>query len=401
MTFLLWYTIVASVLGLGFWYVSRRLIRPAALSRRGKIIARIALALLLILPIASAMLVRAGRDAWTDPLAWLGYTGLGFLSFLFTFLLIRDILWMLIALPKKIRALARRLRGGTNVGAAPVDEQRRLVLVNGMNLGILGLATSFTGYGIFEARRRPAVLTIDVPVPSLPAGLEGFRIVQITDIHAGLTVRKDFVETIAAMVQELGGDAIALTGDLADGSVAQLRDDVSPLASLTAPSGKFFVTGNHEYYSGVEPWVEEADRLGFAVLLNEHRVVQRNGASILLAGVTDHSGGRFLPGHQSDPARALEHAPPCDVRILLAHQPVSLLAALPFGFDLQISGHTHGGQFFPWNLLATFGQPYISGLHLHQGTHIYVSRGTGYWGPPVRLAARAEVTVLRLTATKG
>jgi predicted MPP superfamily phosphohydrolase len=143
--------------------------------------------------------------------------------------------------------------------------------------------------------------------------------------------------------------------------------------------------------------VEEARRLGFDVLLNEHRVVRRGAGSLLMAGITDYSGGQFLKSHASDPAKAFAGAPKTDARILLAHQPKSLRSALPHGFDLQISGHTHGGQFFPWNLLAAVDQPYVSGFHRHENSWIYVSRGTGYWGPPVRIAARSEITLFTLT----
>ena len=267
-----------------------------------------------------------------------------------------------------------------------------------MSFGIILLSGSLAGYGIYEARRRPAIKQILVPLSNLPGDLEGFRILQITDLHAGLTVRRPFVQTVADMVKELRPDLIAFTGDLADGSVPHLHEDVAPLAELSAPYGRYFITGNHEYYSGAEQWVKEAERLEFTVLLNEHRLIQKGAGRILLAGVTDYSGGQFIPSHKSDPHAAIAGAPASHVKILLAHQPRSLYAALPLRFDLQISGHTHGGQFFPWNLLATVGQPYIKGFHNHEGRWIYVSQGTGYWGPPIRLATRSEITVFTLTA---
>jgi predicted MPP superfamily phosphohydrolase len=187
-----------------------------------------------------------------------------------------------------------------------------------------------------------------------------------------------------------------LTGDLVDGSVDQLGYDVAPLAQVQSRSGNFFVTGNHEYYSGVIEWVEEVRRLGFTVLLNEHQVIARGKANLLLAGVTDYRGGNFLTSHRSDPQKALEGAPAADVKILLAHQPKNIFAAARAGYDLQISGHTHGGQFFPWNLLVGFAQPYVYGLHTHENTQIYVSRGTGYWGPPVRVGSPSEITLIAL-----
>jgi predicted MPP superfamily phosphohydrolase len=151
------------------------------------------------------------------------------------------------------------------------------------------------------------------------------------------------------------------------------------------------------YYSGAEPWIEEADRLGFTVLLNDHRLIARMSDSIAIAGVTDYSAGQFLPHHLSNPEKAAHGIASDRIKILLAHQPRSLYAAAPYGFDLILSGHTHGGQFFPWNLFAAIGQPYISGFHQYQSSRIYVSKGTGYWGPPVRLGARSEITVITLT----
>lgn len=200
------------------------------------------------------------------------------------------------------------------------------------------------------------------------------------------------------MTNDLKPDLIALTGDLADGSVEELRDDVAPLAGLKAPQGLYFITGNHEYYSGVMPWLQESARLGFDVLLNEHRVIERGKSRLLLAGVTDLSGGQFRSDHVSDPHKAIAGAPQCDAKILLAHQPKSIFDAAKVGFDYVISGHTHGGQYLPYHFLAALAQPYISGMHEYGRTKIYVSRGTGYWGPPFRIGARSEITVHRLVS---
>lgn len=379
-----WITIVMSVLGAGFAYIGWRMIASGGLAPQWKWPAWIVLALVFLLPFGFSFVMRR-KERLTDLFSWPMYVILGFLSFVLTVLVARDLLLILWQGVKK----------------APTDPSRRDFLLRMSNAGVLATAGVFTGYGIYQARRKPGIVNLTVPIAGLPAEFAGFRIVQITDIHAGLTVKRDWIETIAEEVRSLRPDLIALTGDLADGSVPHLRDDVAPFGELQAPQGKFFVTGNHEYYSGAEAWVEEAGRLGYDVLMNEHRLIRRGGGTLVLAGVTDFTGGRFLARHKSDPAAAIENAPPGAVKILLAHQPRTLHAAEGLGFGLMISGHTHGGQFFPWNLVAAIGQPYISGLHRHKGTWVYVSRGTGYWGPPVRLGARSEITVFTLTSESG
>jgi predicted MPP superfamily phosphohydrolase len=194
-------------------------------------------------------------------------------------------------------------------------------------------------------------------------------------------------------------DVIAVTGDLVDGSVAQLTAHTAPLAGLSAPQGVYFVTGNHEYYSGEADWTTEIRRLGLRVLKNEHVVLRQNHATVVLAGVTDWTAHYFDPLQRSDPGAALRGAPQdADVRILLAHQPSSAPGAAAAGFDLQISGHTHGGQFMPWNFFVRFFQPFTVGLYRLETLWVYVSRGTGYWGPPNRFGVGAEITHLRLVA---
>ncbi len=387
---LLWLLIVLSVLGGGAYYVGRRLIIPFGLPTAGRIAAWIALAVVIVLPLVSMALIRRG-GGWTIPLTWIAYVALGFLSLVVTLLIVRDVLLVGSDLLGRLLAF---VRPGSD---PPADPARRQFLMQATNLSVMGAAGLLTGYGIYEARKRPGIVRLTVPVRNLPKTFDGFRIVQITDVHAGLTIHRDWIESVVEEVKALKPDLIAFTGDMVDGSVAQLRNDVEPLASLDAPYGKFFVTGNHEYYSGVEQWVEEARRLGYTVLLNEHVLVRRGDDAFVLAGVTDYSGGQFLPSHRSDPAKALDGAPGTMARVLMAHQPRTLYQIASLGVDLMLSGHTHGGQFIPWNLLATQGQPYIRGLHNHHGTWVYVSKGTGYWGPPVRIGARSEITVVTIT----
>lgn len=378
------------VLASAFFYLGRRLITHGMADGRLQKLAWRGLLVFFVSVFASVMLSRVYEE-WSSPLSWFAYTLLGLLSYVFTFLLIRDIVWM-------IGWVIRRARSRKATPGEAVDDGRRAYLLQMSNLGILGVASGLTGYGIYEARRRPGIVEVTVPIARLPQAFHGFRIAQITDLHAGLTIGREWIEGVVEEVTALRPDLIAFTGDLVDGSVPYLRDAVEPMARLQAPSGKFFVTGNHEYYSGAEEWVAEARRLGYDVLMNEHRIVERSGASIVLAGVTDHTGGQFFPHHESDPQKAFSGAPSDTARILLAHQPKTIRKTDDLGIDLILSGHTHGGQFFPWNLVATLDQPYLAGLHDHNGTLIYVSKGTGYWGPPVRLAARSEITLITLVA---
>jgi predicted MPP superfamily phosphohydrolase len=231
----------------------------------------------------------------------------------------------------------------------------------------------------------------------LPAPLHGFTIAQISDIHIGPTIKREYVAAIVDAVNHLNADMIAVTGDLVDGSVKQLSVHTQPLSRLSARHGAFFVTGNHEYYSGVSGWVTELRRLGLCVLMNEHVVLRHKGGVVVVAGVTDYSAHHYDPAQQSDPAAAIAGAPAdAAVKLLLAHQPRSAFAAEPVGFHLQLSGHTHGGQFWPWTFFVRLQQPFTAGLRRLGTLWVYTSRGTGYWGPPQRLGAPSEITHLRL-----
>jgi predicted MPP superfamily phosphohydrolase len=279
----------------------------------------------------------------------------------------------------------------------PENPQRRSFMICSTNLAVLGVSGALSGYGLYNTRHLPDVVRVSIPIRGLPDALEGFRIIQISDLHISPTMKTGYVQSIVDQVNDLHPDVIAFTGDLADGPVSFFRNEATPLKDLSANYGSYFVTGNHEYYAGVRSWLEEVDRLGFTVLLNSHRIIKRGSGSILLAGVTDYNAGRFNASHTSDPNRAIYGAPESNVKILLAHQPRSIFASAKAGFDLQISGHTHGGQIYPWQFLVYLQQPYLAGLNLHEETWVYVSRGTGYWGPPLRLGAPSEIAVITLT----
>ena len=263
-------------------------------------------------------------------------------------------------------------------------------------VGVLVVALLLTLIGFVNTRRVARVVHVDIPLADLPAALNGFTLVQISDIHVGPTIKGDYVRAIVERVNGLNADLIAITGDVVDGRVEHLSEHTAPLAMLAARHGAFVVTGNHEYYSGAEAWMAEFSRLGLHGLTNEHVVIEHNGAHLVVAGVTDYSAQAFDPDLRSDPRAALLGSPAGIPRILLAHQPRSAQAAEAAGFDLQLSGHTHGGQFWPWNLFVALQQPYTAGLHRQGRLWVYTSRGTGYWGPPKRFGAPSEITLLRL-----
>ena len=399
--FMKFFAVFTSILLLVQGYIGWRIISAARLKRFYKWIAWGFLFLFLFfVPLTFQFRIRGIHTWWSDLSGWLGYISLGFFSIVLAFLLVRDLTWMLISIIRPSIAMLKKVLSLKNEAKKVPDVKRRHFLIQSMNLGLLGTSALLTGYGFYEARRDPALVKVSVPVSKLPKELEGFQIAQISDLHVGITIKRDYVERIVKQVNKIEAPLIAFTGDLADGLVSSIKDEVAPLRDLHAPHGKFFVTGNHEYYSGVEDWLEEIERLGFTVLMNSHRTLKHENATFILAGVTDYSGGRFLKSHISNPKRAVDGAGPENVKILLAHQPRSIFAAAKAGFDLQISGHTHGGQFIPWNILVELYQPFTKGLHKYEETWIYVNRGTGYWGPPMRLGIPSEITLITLTGPR-
>jgi predicted MPP superfamily phosphohydrolase len=251
------------------------------------------------------------------------------------------------------------------------------------------------GSGVTGVLRGPRVLHVTVPLRRLPASADGFRIAVVSDIHLGPALGRGFAQRVVDTVNGTRPDLVAVVGDLVDGDVEDLADAVAPLAQLRARAGAFFVTGNHEYYSGADQWVEHVRDLGLHVLANER--VELPGFD--LAGVNDLAGRGA--GEGPDFARALGDRDRSRASVLLAHQPVVVDDAVHWGVDLQLSGHTHGGQVWPGPLVAKLANPTVAGLDRYGDTQLYVTRGAGAWGPPVRVGAPSDVTVIRLAATSA
>ncbi len=319
--------------------------------------------------------------AVADPAAWVGYIAMGLFSFVLTLTVLRDLGWLVM-----------------KVSSTLPDGERRAALLQMTNLAVLGTSVGLTGLGVLAARRRAAIVDVTVPIKGLPPALQGFTIAQITDVHVGPTIKRGYIEAIVEGVNSIGADMVAVTGDVVDGSVDELREHIAPFSKLQGKHGVYFCTGNHEYYSGADAWIDELTRLGLRCLKNEHVVIDHGGAAVAVAGIHDYSAATVLPSHQSDPAAAIAGAPADALKILLAHQPRSCTAASTCGYDLQLSGHTHGGQFFPWIFFVRLQQPFTAGLDRFKDMWVYTSRGTGYWGPPVRVMAPSEITRLTLVA---
>ncbi|XXF81489.1 metallophosphoesterase [Myxococcaceae bacterium GXIMD 01537] len=359
-------------------YVGMRLLSDTGLGQPWAALGWVALAALFVsVPLGIASTRR--RASWaTRALYWVSMLWLGAFGLLLSTVLAVDIVsgvWGL-------------------VGTRPEP----LVLARGKALAVLAVAVPALVYAYVTARGRARVERLSIPVRRLGSGLHGLRVAQISDIHIGPTLDGRWLRRVVEQVNALEPDLIAVTGDLVDGSVHSLRDEVRPLGGLRAALGVYYVTGNHEYYHGGPAWVAEVARLGLTVLQNEHRVVEREGARLTVAGVTDFEGGRISPSHASRPDVALAGAPLDVPRLLLAHQPRTAVLARDLDVDLQLSGHTHGGQMFPFMFFVRLQQPVIRGLATIAGVRVYTNRGTGYWGPPLRLGPAPEITLLTLVA---
>ncbi|MEM7137748.1 MAG: metallophosphoesterase [Myxococcota bacterium] len=375
---------VSVIVGLSFaihYYLWVRLVRDPGLPDPWRQLATFAL-IILGLSIPASMLVwRVLARTYAIPIAWFGYIWMGVMFVTLVLLWSGELArWGWIQYAK----------------AASVDAGRREFLAQLLAGGTGALALAVSGWGVWSAIRPVEVKRVSVSLKNLPASLDGFRLVQLSDVHVGPTIGRGFVEDVVSKVNQLDADAIAITGDLIDGTVSEIGDAVRPLGEMKSAHGTFFVTGNHEYYSGADQWLAFLDGIGVRTLRNECVALGEGDDYLQLAGVDDWTAHRFGNGHGSDMARALSTRKADKPVVLLAHQPVHFDQAREHEVDLQVSGHTHGGQIFPFGILTKLVQPFVSGLHRRGASQIYVSSGTGYWGPPMRIAAPAEITLIEL-----
>ena len=399
--------VIFVAIGLIHLYLWKRLVRDTLRPGRARRIGGLVAVALAVLGPATLIGTRTGDAKW---LAWPGYLWIAVMFYLLVALIVLEV-------PRLVTGVILRARDRATVGvnvaspvataptqrtatataelddASPTGEpgvERRLLLARSAAI-VAGLtAAGVTGYGVRSALGPPQVNRLEFPLAKLPRALDGTRLAVVADIHLGALTSLRRVDRIVDMINSVNADIVCLVGDLVDGTVEELGRLAEPLAGIRSRHGAYFVTGNHEYYSGFAPWVREVARLGLRPLRNER--VELGGLD--LAGVNDPTGANF--GDAPDFGKALGNRDTARPVILMAHQPIAAHEAAPYGVDLQVSAHTHGGQMAPFNLVVRMQQPIISGLGRVDGVPVYVTNGAGFWGPPVRVGAPPQVSVIDL-----
>jgi len=361
--------------GIPWWMLVLQPQWPGSITVLGSVLA---MAGLVGLPLA--MWKGHGR-AHRDNLAVWGDTWLGLIWQLFIWTVLAELLELILAL----------------IGGEALGRHRWVAEI------VVVWVVMLCGWGMWQARRVPPVRICEISVPRLGSGLDGLRLVVIADTHFGPIDRAKWSAGLVKKANSLQPDILAHVGDLADGSVAARSAQVAPLGAAVAAMARVYITGNHEYSSGAAEWVEHMDRLGWAVLHNRHIVIERGGSRLAVAGIDDLTAqGSGVPGHGADLPAALDGIEEGLPILLLAHQPKSVRMAAAAGVDLQISGHTHGGQMWPFHYLVRAEQGALSGISRHGSrTTLYTSRGSGFWGPPFRIFAPNEISLLILRSAES
>ncbi|MCJ7630775.1 MAG: metallophosphoesterase [Longimicrobiales bacterium] len=384
--FLTFLTIVLSIMGGVHWYLFARLVRETAIPSPWSGILGVALLVAVIcIPlsfIAGRVLDKNVARYFVVPV----YVWLGFAFQTFFLLLAIDVL-------RGSGWVVRTIFGIGPIWGDPAEALLAWRVLAGTATGATLLAT---GFAIWWGLSRMVVNRVEIPLTNLPPELDGFTIAQLSDLHLDLVHGRDWLASVVKKTNALQPDLIAITGDLAEGSVAQFGMEVEPLRELIAPHGVFFVTGNHEYFHDLRGWLRLLDDFGIRVLRNERVRIGGEECFFDLAGVDDHDGGRIAEGHGPDLQKALKGRDPDQAVVLLAHQPRIMEEASRQGVGLVLSGHTHGGQIWPFSYLVYLQQPYVRGLKELGNTKLYLSSGTGFWGPPMRLGTTAEIALITL-----
>jgi predicted MPP superfamily phosphohydrolase len=386
--FVLFVLVFMSLIGAGHYYAWARLVRDLELAAQPHRILTLLIVGLFVALFLSLFLGRSLPAPLRSGLLLPAFSWLGTLWLLVVTLLVADL----------VRFGFASIGGLLHSGLSSADPERRQLLARIFGGLVLLIGGSATGVALYTGLQRARVQRVRVTLERLPKALSGTKIVQLSDVHIGPTLGREFLEHIVSTSNALEPDLVVITGDLVDGTVESIGELCAPLAQLRARHGVFFVTGNHEYYSGALDWCRHLPNLGVRVLRNECVSIGTEEHSFDLAGIDDHHAEQFGHGHGADLARAVQGRDPARSLVLLAHQPRQAMEAEQHGVELQLSGHTHGGQIWPFNYLVKLQQPIVAGLGRVGRTQVYVNSGTGYWGPPMRLGTVPEITELTLEA---
>lgn len=397
--FIIFLSVFTSIIGAGYFYIGLKMIPGLGLDEMFSLLAWVLIFVLVIsIPISYWISHTVASPRMQSVFSYFSFLSLGFFTILLSIVLFQDFMILVFSFLKIVSPYFANLLEASFLG--------KLFPLSGMDtffssIILLAIASILTAWGMFEAHVRIRTIEVNVPVENLHPDLIGFTIAQISDVHIGSTIQRPFLQHVVKRIQNFRPDVVVITGDLVDGPAHLYSQHLAPLVDLKSKYGTFFITGNHEYYNGVLAWIAEIKKLGIHVLLNENKILSHKNAKLALAGVTDLKAGSILPNHETNAKQAMLGAENSDFKILLAHQPNSIYEAEKAGFDLQLSGHTHGGQYFPGNLIIYLAQKFVAGLHRYKKTLIYVSRGTGYWGPPIRIGAPSEITKIVLVDSKA
>ncbi|PVY32456.1 metallophosphoesterase [Williamsia muralis] len=380
------FLVFALLLALVSYWLHRRLVRATGVARPWSIIVDILLGLLWVLAIIGVGSGELLDPSWARTPGFAGWVWLGTVFYLVLGLAV-------IALASLLARMVRRLRGSRSES---FDSARRRA-IRIATVGVVIAAVATTSYGVVEAAR-PEVVRVTAPLAALPDEFDGLRVALISDLHVGPSRGGEFTARVVETVNAERPDLVAIAGDLVDGTVEKVAGDLQPLERLSAPLGVYGVSGNHEFYADDGGrWLDVWDRLGIRTLRNEHAVVERGGASIDIIGIHDYSSPK---PYEPDLSRALDGLDRERFGLLLAHEPRQAFEASDMGVDLQLSGHTHGGQMWPIRYLVPLQQPSVEGLDRVGETTLYTTRGAGAWGPPTRVGAAPEITILELVRSR-
>ena len=339
--------------------------------------------ILYFLPISTFfMRINKIENDYIDYFTWISYLSLGICSILFFMFIIMDF----VSMSSKIIPVKSNF-----------DPNRKAFLGLSFKTILAGFGGIFSFYGILNGLRNPVIITQKIEYKNLPNGLKNFKIAHITDLHVGSQIKAEMVNSVVEKINAINPDIVVFTGDAADGSVENYGKEMEPLKGIKSKYGNYFVTGNHEYYSDLKGWLNKISEVGFTILINESKKIYVNESRLVVTGIPDRSAGNYLKSHKTDMVKSLNGIDHADFKILLAHQPKDIEHAVKHDYDLQLSGHTHGGQYYPFSFLVQLAHPFLKGLHRRGNTHIYINQGTGFWGPSIRIGTVPEITEIILT----